>query len=37
MFTDPTLHDRLVRCEVLDRPLVREVSDHAPLVAEFAG
>jgi exonuclease III len=36
MFTDTTLHGRLQRCDVLDYAVVSELSDHAPLIADFA-
>ncbi len=35
IFTDPMLHAGLVACRVHDDELVRELSDHAPLIASF--
>jgi exonuclease III len=35
LFTDPELHAKLYRCDVIDDALVRELSDHAPVIAEF--
>jgi len=35
LFTDASLADGLASCEVVDDPLVRELSDHAPIVADF--
>lgn len=35
IFTDSHLHERLNNCMVLDDPPVTELSDHAPIVADF--
>lgn len=35
LFTDKAMDERLIRCEVLNDPLVRELSDHATVIAEF--
>lgn len=35
MFSDPALAARLTRCDVLDGDILREISDHLPLLAEF--
>jgi exonuclease III len=35
LFTDKVMDGRLIRCEVLNDTLVRELSDHAPVIAEF--
>jgi exonuclease III len=36
LFTDAELHKRLTNCSVLDDKAITELSDHAPVVAEFA-
>lgn len=36
VFTDKSLHERLNACAVVDAPGLGELSDHAPLIAEFA-
>jgi exonuclease III len=36
IFTDKDLHDRLVRCDAVSDDFIRELSDHAPIVADFA-
>jgi exonuclease III len=35
IFTDPDFHARLTGCRVVDDAVISELSDHAPLVAEF--
>jgi exonuclease III len=35
LFTDALLHDCLERCDVLEEPAIRELSDHAPILCEF--
>lgn len=35
LFSDPALAARLTRCDVLDGDVLREISDHLPLIAEF--
>lgn len=36
LFTDRGLHDRLTRCTVIHEAPLAEMSDHAPIVADFA-
>jgi exonuclease III len=35
LFTDDQLHRRMTRCDAIDDGLVRELSDHAPLIADL--
>jgi exonuclease III len=35
MFTDARLHGALTRCDVVEEASIRELSDHAPIIAEF--
>lgn len=35
LFTDETLHEQLTSCRVLDDPTLLQLSDHAPLLADF--
>ena len=36
IFTDQQLHAALTSCEVMDAPALRDLSDHAALVADFS-
>jgi endonuclease/exonuclease/phosphatase family metal-dependent hydrolase len=35
LFTDDRLNAALTRCDVIEEPALRELSDHAPLIAEI--